>query len=325
MKMKSNKLLVIVVAFTMFGTYLWSQNYKEDDNKTQNIKPVEVKKNDTNKTLTTTQKMKKEGVILSINGVKYKKDDFPKEYEKLKYQAKKRFLSKYLYYKVALNSLFLEQKKYRKEIDEALVKEKVKMKKIGVVVNKLEELVLALKISFNTISYLETLKNDQNITNKIKTFYKEHKDEYSYPNSVEISHISVKTEKQAKKIIYQLKEKNATIELFSSLAKKYSLDIKSRDIGGYIGKVSEKEIDKIFFDKLWKAKENSIVSIPLKMNEYYHVIYFFKKYNHEKKTLTQERLNIIDFLLKKDMRKWRKKNYESSSKNTVVEVYDIKI
>ena len=344
--MKSYKMIItiLVIVIAGIGTHFWNKSQKENSEKTVKIKKIDksietkeinktIKIKEVNKTIETKElnktalriKMKKEGVILVINNKKYKKEDFPKEYIELKYREKKKFLSKYLYYKVALDLLKNEKAKYKKEIKEAIEKKKSKFKRIGLTIDNLDELILKLKTAFYTISLQEVLKENKDLTNKIENFYKQHEKEYTYPNSAEVSHISVKTENEAKDIIKKLVESNATIEDFAKLAKKYSLDIKSRNRGGYIGKISKEETSDAFFETIWKSKENSIISTPLKKENYYHIIYLFQKYDKVKKTLMQEKENIINFLLRKEIKDWRDEHFKSANEKIKVMVYDIKI
>jgi len=104
--MKNYKMIItiLVIVTAGVGTHFWNKSHKKTTNKTIEVKEV-------NKTALRA-KMKKEGVILTINNKKYTKEDFPKEYGELKNKGKERFLSKYLYSKVILDSLHDKQDIY---------------------------------------------------------------------------------------------------------------------------------------------------------------------------------------------------------------------
>ena len=304
--MKNRKLLRLFLIFILLGGSAFAKTPK-DDNKT-----VETEKIDKN-------------IVLSINGINYKKEDFPKIYTSLKYKEKKEFLSKYLYYKVVLDSLTNEQKKYKKEITKSLLEKKHELEKKGIQLDEIGKIILTYTLTLNTIAHEEVLKEHKDIDNQVKQFYKKHEKEFHYPDAVEVAHISLKSKKEAKDIIKKLNDKNITIERFSIFAKKYSLDIKTKFMGGYIGKIGKKQVNKDFFDILWKTKNNSLVQTPLEKEGYYHIIYVLKKHNSTQKTLKEEKSSIINFLLKKEIKKWKAMKFKKANKETTVKVYDIKI
>ncbi len=282
------------------------------------------KTEDSKKSLDINKTIPKDAVV-SIHNKIYTIKDFPKEYSELKYKGKKKFLSRYIYLRVVLDNLKDKEKLYQKEIKENIDKNSKELKRRGIILEGLEKLISDYDITFNTIAYNEVLKKDKNIDKKIMDFYKQHEKAYSYPNMVEISHISFKDKKEANKILKELKDKNITTKLFSQYVKKYSKDLKTISYGGYIGKVGAKELGKDFFNKVFNSKKGTIINSILEKQNYYHIIYLFDKYPAHKATLEDEKNNIIHFLLRREIRKWKVKEFNGADKDSKVKVYDIKV
>jgi len=312
--MKNRKLLWAFLSIILFI----SGCSKSDKSKESNSSTIDINKTDINKTIP-------KDVVLSINSKYITKSDLPKEYDTLKYEGKKRFLSRYIYLKVVLNSIKDKEKLYNNEIENAKIKKEKELKKIGVVLGGLEKFITSYDITFNTIAYQEVLKKHKDINKEINTFYKKHDKAYNFPNMVELSHISFSDKKKANEILKKLKDENLTIEKFAKNVEKYSKDLKTISNGGYVGKVGEKQIGKDNFNILWNAKENNILNVVLKEKNYFHIIYILNKYPAHKATIKEERQNIIDFLLAKEIRKWKLTSFSKANKNTKVKVYDIKV
>jgi parvulin-like peptidyl-prolyl isomerase len=317
--MKNYKMIItiLVIVAAGVGTHFWNKSHKKTTNKTIEVKEV-------NKTALRA-KMKKEGVILTINNKKYTKEDFPKEYGELKNKGKERFLSKYLYLKVVLELLRDERELYKKEINERLVKDRERLARQGVILDGLEKFISELDIAFNEIAYQEILKKHKNIDKEVKDFYKRNEKEYNYPDAIDVAHISFNSEDEAKKVLDELKEQNLSIEVFAKYVEKYSKDLKTIMEGGYIGRVGEKQIGKVSFDMIWKSKDRGIADKLLVEGNYYHIIYILKKYPAYKSTLKEERNKIINFLLAKEIKKWKLEKFKIGDKKCRVEVYDIDV
>jgi len=266
-------------------------------------------------------------LVVSIHGKDITKDDLPKEYETLNDNQKRRFLSRYIYLKVALDTLKKEKEKYKQNINEAIKQEKNKLDKIGVTLSSLEELILKQDIEFQTIAFNEVLKYHKDIDKDIEKYYNEHEQKFDYPNRLELSHISIKDKDKAEKILKELLDKNASIKEFSEYARKYSKDYKTAIMGGYVGKIGEDELGKKFFKQIWDSNiSNAIYTKLLKgKKNYYHILYILDKNKAHKGTLKEEENNIKQFLLEKEIRVWKAKHFTKSDKNSSVKVYDIKL
>jgi parvulin-like peptidyl-prolyl isomerase len=134
----------------------------------------------------------------------------------------------------------------------------------------------------------------------------------------------VKDIKKAEEIVKKLKNLPHNIKAFAKLAYDFTLDKTEKYNGGYVGYIGKEGMGKIFFDTLWKNKENSLVLKPLKYNDFYHVVYVFKKYEEEQSTLEKEKSAIKKSLLKKDINRWKKVNFQKIKKKTTVKFYNIK-
>ncbi len=318
--MKNRKLLLFFLSI-IISISGCSKSDKTRENNSLNLDKNNSKKSfskDTNKTIP-------KGAIFSINGLYIIKKDLPKEYNELKYNGKKRFLSRYIYLKVVLDTLKDKEKLYKKEINIANLKKEQELKKRGVVLGGLEKFISNYDTIFNTIAYQEILKKHKDINKEIDDFYRKHNKAYNFPDMAEISHISVNNKKEANKILKELLDNNATIETFAKYVVKYSKDLKTISNGGYVGKVGKRELGENNFNILWNAKNNNILETVLKQKDYFHIIYLFNKYPAHKATLKEERENIIDFILAKEIRKWKQASFSKANKNAKVKVYDIKV
>ena len=311
--------IIAIISILVAGFFFIKKNSLKDifdtNNSSKNTIVTPIDKNIT-----------KENVVVSIHGKDITKDDLPKEYDTLNYQQKKRFLSRYIYLKVVLDTLEDKQKEYKEQIEKAIKDEKKRLERIGVKISPLEELLLKMDATFKTINLNEVLKRHKNIEQEIVDFYKKNEKKFNMPNSIEISHISLKDKKKAEEILKELRDKNASIEEFAKYAIKYSKDYKSVAEGGYVGKVDAKTIGEKFFKDMWdKNISKGVYPKLLKQKNYYHILYILDKIPAHKKSLEEERENIKKFILRREMRKWKVKHFRESDKNSNVKVYDIKV
>ena len=101
----------------------------------------------------------------------------------------------------------------------------------------------------------------------VKDYYEKHKDELTSVSQIKASHILVKTEDEAKKILERLKKG----EDFATLAKKYSIDTGSAKNGGDLGFFSPGQMVPEFEAAASKLKKGEI-SQPIKTKFGYHII-----------------------------------------------------
>jgi len=262
--------------------------------------------------------------IFTINKKTFTKKDFPKAYQKLSKKEQEDFISQYLYNRLLLNPLTKEQKRYQPQIKEALVQKHQELKRKGIKLDELQEILFNQRVKINTIIYYEALKQHKDIKKQVQDFYQKNKKGFYFPNRVEIAHIVLKDKNSSKKILKDL-EQNSSIEFFAKLAKENSLDKASKNSGGYIGDISKKSVGKEFFDNVLSGKEHSVLPKVLKHNDYYHIIYIFKKYKAEQHTLEDEKQNIIEYFLKPDMRRLKNNIMKNAKKETKIKFYDVNL
>lgn len=123
--------------------------------------------------------------------------------------------------------------------------------------------------------YNYTIKNVNVTEDDIKKYYDENKDSITEKtNTMEVSHILVSTEAEAKDIKAKL-DKGGD---FKALAKQYSIDTATKDNGGSLGTVeyNDSNYDATFVQAAMKLKEGQI-SDPVKTSYGYHIIKVTKK------------------------------------------------
>jgi peptidyl-prolyl cis-trans isomerase C len=101
----------------------------------------------------------------------------------------------------------------------------------------------------------------------VKAYYEKNKEKFAPVAQIRASHILVKTEEEAKKILERLKKG----EDFTQLAKKYSIDTVSAKNGGDLGFFSRGQMAPEFEAAASKLKPGEI-SDPIKTQFGYHII-----------------------------------------------------
>jgi len=262
--------------------------------------------------------------IFTINKKNFTKKDFPKAYQKLSKKEQEDFISQYLYNRLLLKPFTKEQKTYQTQIKEALAQKHQELNRKGVKLDELQEILFNQQVEINTIIYYDVLKQHKDIKKQVQDFYQKNKKGFYFPNRVEIAHIVLKDKNSSKKILKDL-EQNSSIEFFAKVAKENSLDKASKNSGGYIGDISEKSVGKEFFDNIWSGKEHAILPKVLKHNDYYHIVYIFKKYKAQQHSLEDEKQNITKYLLKPDIIKLKNNIIENAKKDTKIKFYDLNL
>lgn len=102
----------------------------------------------------------------------------------------------------------------------------------------------------------------------VKDYYEKHKEELSSISQIRASHILVKSEGEAKKIIERVKKG----EDFAAIAKKNSIDPGSAKNGGDLGYFSSGQMVPEFEAAAAKLKKGEISSEPVKTKFGYHII-----------------------------------------------------
>jgi len=105
----------------------------------------------------------------------------------------------------------------------------------------------------------------------LRAYYDSNKDQFASFKQRKLSHILLKTEKDAKKVRQLLRKGRS----FKRLAKKYSVD-SSKDSGGDLGWVSKNQVVPEFGNAAFSLKREGSISGVVKSQFGYHIIKFHK-------------------------------------------------
>lgn len=100
---------------------------------------------------------------------------------------------------------------------------------------------------------------------KVPSYFAEHKLEF---DCATIARIVVSSEGLASEILLQLREEGA---VFEDMARKYSTDRQTKDHGGYVGRVTRKDLGSIASSAVFGAKAGAFQG-PFKVGKEFHVI-----------------------------------------------------
>lgn len=143
--------------------------------------------------------------------------------------------------------------------------------------------------------YDEVVKDVKVTDDEIKKYYNENIYDFTEkPNKMNVSHILVKTEDEAKKVKAEL-DGGAK---FEDVAKKYSQDPGSKDKGGNLGDVyyNDKNYDKTFMSNAIALPKGQI-SAPVKTQFGYHIIKINSKEEYKQIPLEKVKADIEKTLL----------------------------
>ncbi len=154
--------------------------------------------------------------------------------------------------------------------------------------------------------WMKKIFADMSVTEKeIKTFFNKNADKFVKPSRAKARHILVKTEKEAKAIINELKnlKGDALSKKFIELAKTKSTGPSGKS-GGELGWFNKRQMVKPFSDAAFALKKGTMTMSPVKTQFGYHVIYLEDKEIGKKATLAEVKPQIENSL---KMEKFRKK------------------
>ena len=260
--------------------------------------------------------------LYSIDGKKYSVETLPKMYQDIPGKKRKLFLDTYLNYKLTLDRLVKEQVVYKNEIDSNIKKELDFLNYKGVELDELLDIVLRQKTTLETIALEESAKLKPTLQKEINNFYESHKQDYHYPDNIEISFITSKDENKTQKILNELGSANVSVKRFATFAKKYSSDIRTKIDGGYVGFLTEKEGGKDFFSQLWTYSKKGLVDKVIREGEVFYIIYIHDKKSAGMSQLKDVESDIREHILRKDKNKWIRLRYNDLIEKTKVEIYD---
>ncbi len=130
-----------------------------------------------------------------------------------------------------------------------------------------------------------------------KDFYEKNKDKFVMPETLEASHILVKTEQEAFDIIKQLDKATKKDDKFKELAKSKSIDPTGKQNGGYLGKFPAEQMVPEFSAAAKALTKGTYSKIPTKTQFGYHVIYLQDKIAPKSLGFNEVENNISQILL----------------------------
>jgi parvulin-like peptidyl-prolyl isomerase len=138
----------------------------------------------------------------------------------------------------------------------------------------------------------------------VKDYFKKNASKFVKPSRAKARHILLKTEKEAKDVIAQLKglKGDALTKKFIELAKAKSTGPSGKD-GGELGWFSKRQMVKPFSDAAFALKKGEITTKPVKTQFGYHVILLENKEIGKKATLAEVKPQIENALKMEAFRK----------------------
>jgi peptidyl-prolyl cis-trans isomerase D len=141
---------------------------------------------------------------------------------------------------------------------------------------------------------------------KIKTYYTNHKSEFTIPEQVKARHILIKSSDPSPEsmdvALQQIKEivEDLTVDNFADKAKKHSDDPGSKEKGGDLGFFPRGRMVPEFEEVAFSAEKGQI-SEPVKTQYGYHVILVEDKKQEREESLDEVRMQIARQLLEEDV------------------------
>lgn len=129
-----------------------------------------------------------------------------------------------------------------------------------------------------------------------KDFYEKNKDKFVKPETLEASHILVKTDKEAFEIIKQLDKAQNKEEKFKELAKTKSQDPAGKN-GGYLGKFTPEQMVPEFSDAAKNLAKGTYTKVPAQTQFGYHVIYLKDRVEAKALAFNEVEGNITQILI----------------------------
>lgn len=201
-------------------------------------------------------------VLAQINGREIKDDEFKIRFSKLSLSLKQRY----------------SDEKGKREFLEEIVKRELLLqeaKRIGIendrdLLGRIEE--MRERVILNEFLQREVEGKLVAAEKELEEYYNLHKDEFKSPDEARISQIVVKSEDDAKDVLKRLHEGAD----FARTAKKFSVDIATRNSGGDLGIIQKGKIHPQLDSVIFSMNEGDI-SDPIKTETGYHIIKLQKK------------------------------------------------
>lgn len=179
------------------------------------------------------------------------------------------------------------------------------------------------KDSYKEAKIIEAVKanltKDVKVEDKeIKEYYDKNQESYTeQPNKIQLRHILVKTEDEAKKV----KERLKNGEKFEALAKELSQDTGTKEDGGVLPEVETSKMNYVdaFKEAALKLKKDEI-SEPVKTSYGYHIIQCLKRENHPVKAFDTVKEEIKKLLLEQKQTTTFEEKFSKLKKDAKVKI-----
>lgn len=148
-------------------------------------------------------------------------------------------------------------------------------------------------------------------------YYNSHKDEFKEGEKIRISHIMVKTEKEANDIHKKLEKK----ESFEGLAKKYSVGATASK-GGELGYIERGTVIPEFEDAAFKLKKAGDISPVIKAGAGYHIIKLLDRKDADVQPFDKVKDKIVETQTKKKQKEMFENYVNSLKKEAKLEIND---
>jgi parvulin-like peptidyl-prolyl isomerase len=160
----------------------------------------------------------------------------------------------------------------------------------------LEKTINTLKLDLALQMWIQNLSNEIKVADKdAQKYYNDNKSRFQTQPELKASHILVKTEDEAKKIIAQLKDSKNLKADFTKSAKENSIG-PSKVNGGELGWFTQEKMVPEFSMATMMLKKGTITINPVKTQFGYHVIYLDDKKDAKNLTFDEVKNEIKQFL-----------------------------
>jgi parvulin-like peptidyl-prolyl isomerase len=160
----------------------------------------------------------------------------------------------------------------------------------------LEKTIKTLKLDLALQMWIQNLSNEIKVADKdAQKYYNDNKSRFQTQPELKASHILVKTEDEAKKIISQLKGSKNLKADFTKEAKANSIG-PSKVNGGELGWFTQEKMVPEFSMATMMLKKGTITTNPVKTQFGYHVIYLDDKKDAKNLTFDEVKNEIKQYL-----------------------------
>ncbi len=238
----------------------------------------------------------KEEVLAEVNGEKIKKGEF---YDRLETEAGKAIFSQMLAEKLIKQAASdADITVSSKEIDEEINQIKAQfgseeLFSLILAQNGLTEEILREQIEYSIYAFKLSTKDVVITEEDAKAYFEKNKTKFDTPEQVRISHILLKTEKEAEEVLEQIKKGDK----FEDLVKSKSIDSTTKDNQGDLGYLMKGQMPKEFEEKIFSVKANEVIPEVIVTDDGYHVIKVQEKHGAKSATYEDSKEHVKELLL----------------------------